>query len=108
MAGPDFQISIDEILGDKPWVKLPIDDLETGNVQARQSDTDVKEDDKLVGAIRRTKGIIHPIVVKDLKNGKYQVKVGNRRVSAYRILKKEDSRYDKIKAYVVDRDLDDE
>ena len=42
------------------------------------------------------------------KNERYQVKVGRRRVSAYRILKKEDSRYDKIKAYVVDRDLDDE
>ena len=43
-----------------------------------------------------------------LKNGKYQVKVGKRRLSAYRILKKEDSRYDKIKAHVVDRDLDDD
>ena len=109
MAGPDFQISIDEILGDKPWVKLPIDDLETGNVQARQSDTDVKEDDKLVGAIRRTKGIIHPIVVKDLKTDpkKYEIIIGQRRTGAYHILKNEDSRYNEIKAYVVERDLTD-
>ena len=109
MAGPDFQISIDEILGDKPWVKLPIDDLETGSVQARQSDTDVKEDDKLVGAIRRTKGIIHPIVVKDLKTDpkKYEIIIGQRRTGAYHILKNEDSRYNEIKAYVVERDLTD-
>ena len=109
MAGPDFQISIDEILGDKPWVKLPIDDLETGNVQARQSDTDVKDDDKLVGAIRRTKGIIHPIVVKDLKTDpkKYEIIIGQRRTGAYHILKNEDSRYNEIKAYVVERDLTD-
>ena len=90
-------------------MKLPIDDLETGSVQARQSDTDVKEDDKLVGAIRRTKGIIHPIVVKDLKTDpkKYEIIIGQRRTGAYHILKEEDSRYDKIKAYVVERDLTD-
>ena len=80
--------------------KIPVDDI--------IGDDNIKPDDKLVGAIRITNGIIHPILVKDLKNGKYQVKVGKRRLSAYRILKKEDSRYDKIKAYVTDRDLDDE
>ena len=87
---------------------IPIDKCVTGKVQARQSGTKVDKDDKLVGAIRITNGIIHPILVKDLKNGKYQVKVGKRRLSAYRILKKEDSRYDKIEAYVTDRDLDDD
>ena len=89
-----------DIPDDIPFDKIPVDDI--------IPDGNIKADDKLVGAIRATGGVIHPIVVKDLKNGKYQVKVGRRRISAYRILKKEDSRYDKIKAYVVDRDLDDE
>ena len=89
-----------DIPDDIPFDKIPVDDI--------IPDGNIKADDKLVGAIRATGGVIHPIVVKDLKNGKYQVKVGWRRVSAYRILKKEDSRYDKIKAHVVDRDLDGE
>jgi ParB-like chromosome segregation protein Spo0J len=60
----------------------------------------IDPNDKLISAIKRTKGIIHPIIVEHLENGKYYVVIGKRRVLAYRILKKEDSEYEEIRAYV--------
>ena len=105
---PNYDINIDEILGDQKARPIPIDKCVTGKVQARQSGTKVDKDDKLVGAIRRTSGILSPIIVKDLKNdaGEYEIIVGQRRTGAYHILKEEDPKYKNIKAYVIDRDLD--
>jgi len=68
----------------------------------------IDPNDGLISAIKITEGIIHPIVVERLENGKYHVVVGNRRVLAYRILKKEDSGYEEILAYVSKGKLTDE
>ncbi len=108
MSEPNYSISIDDILGDQKPSYIPIADCETGSTQARQSGTDVDADSKLVSAIRRTGGVIHPIILKKKEGGKYEIIVGQRRTNSYRILKEEDSRYEKIKAYVIDRDLSDD
>jgi len=71
----------------------------------RQSGTKVKKDDNLVDQIRRSRGILHPIIVKDLHDGTYEIIVGQRRTGSYHILKEEDSKYEKIKAYVIEKDL---
>tara|TARA_Y100000590_G_scaffold173517_1_gene198407 strand:- start:4249 stop:5118 length:870 start_codon:yes stop_codon:yes gene_type:complete len=108
LSEPNYSISIDDILGDQKPSYIPIADCETGSTQARQSGTDVDADSKLVSAIRRTGGVIHPIILKKKEGGKYEIIVGQRRTNSYRILKEEDSRYEKIKAYVIDRDLSDD
>ena len=108
MSEPDITINVDDIIGDQKPQYISIDKCITGKVQARQSSTEVKEGDKLLDAIRRTKGILNPVILKDLKNGQYEIIVGQRRTGAYHILKNEDSKYEKIKAYVIDRDLSDD
>ena len=87
---------------------LDITKLKTGTAQARQKGITVKKDSKLVGSIRRIGGIMQPVILQDLKNGQYEIVVGQRRVYAYHILKNEDSKYEKILAYVVKRDLTDD
>ena len=88
-----------------PPVKIDIDKLSTGEGQARQSGTKVEKDDKLVESIRRTKGVLHPIIVKQ-EGDRYDIILGQRRWGAYKILVEEDkSRYSKIKAYVISRNL---
>ena len=110
MSEPNYAINIDDILGDQKASFIPIADCETGSTQARQSRTDLDIDSKLVSAIRRTGGVLQPIILKK-KEGepvKYEIIVGQRRTSAYRILQEEDSKYQKIKAYVIERDLSDD
>ncbi len=63
------KISIDLLdLFDKPQY-IAIDKCHTGTVQARQRGTEIREDDKLVDSIRRVGGIMHPVILQDLKNG---------------------------------------
>lgn len=105
MTAKDVALDIEEILGKSPPKFIPTDKCVTGTSQMRQSGTDVKKDDKLLDQIRKTKGILHPIIVKDLHDGTYEIIVGQRRTGAYLILKDEDKRYEKIKAYVIEKDL---
>ena len=108
MSEPNFTINIDNILGDQKASFIPIADCETGSTQARQSGTDVTIDSKLVSSIRRTGGLLQPIIVRKNEGGKYEIIIGQRRTAAYRILQEEDSKYQKIKAYVIERDLSDD
>ena len=103
------KISIDLLdLFDKPQY-IAIDKCCTGTVQARQQGTDVKDDNKLVDSIRATGGVIHPIIVQDNKNDTFEIIVGQRRTSAYHILREEDpKKYENIRAYVVERALTDD
>lgn len=108
MSEPNYAINIDDILGDQKASFIPIADCETGSTQARQSGTDVTIDSKLVSAIRRTGGVLQPIILRKKEGGKYEIIVGQRRTAAYRILQEEDPKYQKIKAYVIERDLSDD
>ncbi len=105
MATDEINIDIEDILGDTKPTYISIDKCVTGSVQMRQSGTKVKEDDKLVDQIRKAGGLLHPIIVKDAHNDTFEIIVGQRRTGAYHILKKENSKYEKIRAYVIDRDL---
>jgi len=108
LSEPNYAINIDDILGDQKASFIPIVDCETGSTQARQSRTDLDIDSKLVSAIRRTGGVLQPIILRKKEGGKYEIIVGQRRTSAYRILQEEDPKYQKIKAYVIERDLSDD
>ena len=96
-------IDLDDVFGEPQYI--PINKCVTRVHPARQTHFEVKEDDELVDSIRRVGGIMHPVILQDLKNGEYEIIVGNRRVYAYYILKNEDSKYEKILAYVAKRDL---
>ena len=87
--------------GGKP-TKIPVDSCIVS------VDIKIDPDAVLISAIKKTEGIINPIVVERLENGKYGVLSGNRRVLSYRILKKEDSKYEEIRAYVAKGILTDE
>ncbi len=100
-----MNIDIEEILGNVTPMYVPIEKLVTGVAQARQTGTKVEKDAKLVSQIRKAGGLLHPIIVKDLQDGTYEIIVGQRRVGAYHILKEEDSKFEKIRAYVVERGL---
>ena len=102
----DVDIEPHNLFGELQYI--PIDKCVTGIAEARQAGTEVKKDDKLVVSIRKLHGIIHPVILHDLKNGQYEIIVGQRRVGAYHILKNEDSKYEKILAYVTDGNLTDE
>lgn len=108
MSNPDSHLDIEEIIGNEKPQFIPIDKCITGSIQMRQSGTSVKEDDKLVEQIRKLKGLLHPIIVKKKSDEEYEILVGQRRAGAYHILKKEDSRYKKIKAYVITHDLEED
>ena len=99
--------TFDEILGDLKTQYIPIDKCVTGADEARRQNVSVKEDDNLVSSIRRMAGLINPVILQDLKNGQYEIIVGQRRVGAYHILKNEDSKYEKIRALVIERGLTD-
>ena len=105
MSVDDILIDIEEIIGDQKPQYIPIDKCNTGKVQARQSGTEVKEDSKLVSQIRRAGGLLHPVILKDTKDGEYEIIVGQRRTGAYHILRKENPKFDKIRSYVIERDL---
>ena len=108
LSDSEVSIDIEEILGNVQPEKIDITKLETGTAQARQRGTKVEKDDKLVDAIRRTKGLMHSIIVKQIDGDRYEIVVGQRRWGAYKILAEEDSKYSKIKAYVIKRDLSDD
>lgn len=105
MSTQEITIDIEAILGnDKPQY-IPIDKCVTGTSEMRQSGTKVDKDDKLVGQIKKAGGLLHPIIVKDLHDDTFEILVGQRRVGAYHILKGENSKYEKIRAFVIERDL---
>ena len=105
MSAPQFSKDISKILDNAEEQNIAIDKCHTGVDQARQQGTEVKEDSDIVGAIRATGGIIHPIIVQDNKDDTYEIIVGQRRTGAYHILKTEDSKYEKIRAKVVKVEL---
>jgi ParB/RepB/Spo0J family partition protein len=102
----DVDIDLHNLFGEPQYI--PIDKCVTGLAEARQTGTEVKEDDELVDSIRRMGGIMQPVILHDLKNGQYEIVVGQRRVGAYCILKDEDSKFEKILAHVAKRDLTNE
>jgi ParB/RepB/Spo0J family partition protein len=98
-------IDIEEILGKVTPQYIEVEKCVTGSSQARQTNTKVDADSKLVSQIRRVGGLLMPIIVKPDSSGMYEIIVGQMRTGAYRILKEEDEKYNKIRAYVIDRDL---
>lgn len=108
MASEEIRIDIEGILGGKHPEFIPIDKCVTSQAQMRQTNTAVNEKDKIVDQIRKIGGLLHPIIVKKQDDGNYEVIVGQRRTNAHYILKKEDPKYNMIKAYVIDRDLDED
>ena len=98
-------IDIDTILGDKKAEYIPVANCQTSTSQARQIHTKVEKDSKLVASIRKAGGLLHPIIVKSQSDGNYEIIVGQRRAGAYNILKEENPKFEKIKAYVIDHDI---
>ena len=106
MSEPQFSKDISKIIGAAYERDIAIDKCHTGEDQARQQGTEVKLDDKIVGAIRATGGVlIHPIIVQDNKNDTFEIIVGQRRTGAYHILREEDPKYENIKAKVIEVEL---
>lgn len=105
LSTSEIIIDIEAILGDEKPQRIPIDKCVTGTSEMRQSGTKVDKDDTLVDQIRKAGGLLHPIIVKDLHNDTFEILVGQRRTGAYHILKEEDSKYEKIKAFVIQHDL---
>jgi ParB/RepB/Spo0J family partition protein len=105
LSEPQFSKDISKIIGDAYERDIAIDKCHTGEDQARQQGTEVKLDDKIVGAIRATGGVIHPIIVQDNKNDTFEIIVGQRRTGAYHILREEDPKYENIKAKVIEVEL---
>ena len=107
MSEPQFSAEIAKIIRDAYERDIAIDNCHTGEDQARQQGTEVKPDDKIVGAIRATGGVlIHPIIVQDNKNDTFEIIVGQRRTGAYHILREEDpKRYENIRAKVIEVQL---
>ena len=97
-------INLSELLGtNSEYIKTS--ECYISGAQAAQSGRDVPEDDPLFISIRDMGGLIHPIVTK--KTGEvgvdeevYEVITGQRRTNVHKKLDLE-----KIKAYVVERDL---
>jgi ParB/RepB/Spo0J family partition protein len=105
LSSQEIIIDIDEILGDTKPEFIPIINCQTGTSQARQTNTKVDKDSKLVASIKKAGGLLHPIIVKSQSDGTYEIIVGQRRAGAYTLLKEENPKFEKIKAYVIDRDL---
>jgi len=105
LSSDEIIIDIDSILGDKKAEYIPIKNCQTSTSQARQTKTKVDKDSKLVASIRKAGGLLHPIIVKSQSDGNYEIIVGQRRAGAYDILKDENPKFEKIKAYIIDRDL---
>lgn len=81
-------MQLEEVLLDKIYVS-------EANVRKRQVETNI---DELAENIRRH-GLIHPVIV-FLKNGKYELIVGQRRFLAFKKLCKIDSKFSKIPAII--------
>lgn len=81
-------------------VEIPLEKIRLGKFQARQRDTKVDEDDDIVHGIRKN-GLLHPIIVKKLPDGNYDVITGQRRFKAHEILKKST-----IQGRVIEKDID--
>lgn len=107
MSEPQFSADIAKIIRDAYERDIAIDKCQTGEDQARQQGTEVKPDDKIVGAIKATGGVlIHPIIVQDNKNDTFEIIVGQRRTGAYHILREEDPKtYENIRAKVIEVQL---
>jgi ParB/RepB/Spo0J family partition protein len=105
LSEPQFSKDISKIIGAAYERDIAIDKCHIGEDQARQQGTEVKLDDKIVGAIRATGGVIHPIIVQDNKNDTFEIIVGQRRTGAYHILREEDPKYENIKAKVIEVEL---
>ena len=105
MSEPQFSKGISKIIKDASERYIAIDKCHTGEDQARQQGADVGVDDKIVGAIRATGGIIHPIIVQDKKDYTFEIIVGQRRTGAYHILRAEDPAYENIWAKVIEVEL---
>jgi len=105
LSGQEITIDIEEILRDTKPQHIPIAKCVTGSSQMRQSGTKVDKDGKLVDQIRKAGGLLHPIIVKKLPDETFEILVGQRRTGAYHILKEENSKYEQIRAYVIERDL---
>lgn len=105
LSTQEITIDIEAILGNEKPQYIPIDKCVTGTSEMRQSGTKVGKDDKLVGQIKKAGGLLHPIIVKDLHDDTFEILVGQRRVGAFHILKGENSKYEKIRAFVIERDL---
>ena len=84
----------------KTRIEISLDEITLSERQARQRDTTVDKNDDLVHSIKRD-GLINPVVVKKLSNGKYDLISGQRRYYAHAILHR-----NVIDAYVVDGDVD--
>ena len=80
-------------------MEIPLDKIVLGSSQARQRDTKVDPNEDLVLSIKKH-GLISPILVKKLNDGKYELLVGQRRFRAHEILKKPT-----IRAFIVEKDL---
>ena len=89
-------IDIDAILGDKKAEYIPVANCQTGTSQARQTNTKVDKDSKLVASIKKAGGLLHPIIVKSQSDGNYEIIIGQRRAGAYNILKEENPKFEKI------------
>ena len=98
LSSSEITIDIEEILGGILSEKIDISKLKTGTAQARQRGTKVDKDSKLVAAIRRTGGLVHPIIVKSIDGGMYEIILGQRRWGAHKILADEDSKSDFLHA----------
>ena len=83
----------------KERVEIRLDQINPGKNQARIRDTEVDKNDDLVASIRRN-GLINPIMVRKLPNGKYDLISGQRRYKAYEHLRKPT-----IAAYVIGDDV---
>jgi len=109
LSEPQFSGEIAKIITNAVERDIAIDNCHTGEDQARQQGTEVKLDDKIVGAIRATGGVlIHPIIVQDNKNDTFEIIVGQRRTSAYHILRKTEDdpkKYENIRAKVIEVEL---
>ena len=105
LSSEEISIDIEDILGDQKPQYISIDKCVTGSSEMRQSGTNVDKDDTLVDQIRKAGGLLHPIIVKDLHDDTFEILVGQRRTGAYNILKEENSKYEKIRAFVIERDL---
>ncbi len=79
---------------------IPLSEITMGKSQARQRNTKVDEDDDLVHSIRKD-GLHNPIVVKKTDEHQFELLSGQRRFRVHEMLQKPT-----IKAYVVEKDID--
>lgn len=79
---------------------IPLDKISMSTSQARQRDTKVEPDDDLVRSIQKH-GLISPVIVRLLEDGRYDLVIGQRRFWAHKILE-----LPTIRAHVLDQSVD--